>query len=67
MSLLPTQPHKDGEPLKLREQAYEGYTRSLLAQEIKPGQFITSASWWKSPGFHSAPFASWCHGLKPKG
>ena len=39
-SLLP--PHsKDGEPLKLREQAYEEYTRSLLSQEIKPGQFIT--------------------------
>ncbi|MEW9807088.1 GntR family transcriptional regulator [Mesorhizobium marinum] len=27
--------------LKLREQAYVGYTRSLLANEIKPGQFIT--------------------------
>ena len=26
-----------GEPLKLREQAYEGYTRSLLAREIAPG------------------------------
>ena len=31
----------DGEPLKLREQAYVGYTRSLLAREIRPGQFIT--------------------------
>lgn len=30
-----------GEPLKLREQAYAGYTRSLLAREIRPGQFIT--------------------------
>ena len=29
------------EALKLREQAYVGYTRSLLANEIKPGQFIT--------------------------
>src|SRR5688572_15007287 len=29
------------EALKLREQAYAGYTRSLLANEIKPGQFIT--------------------------
>ena len=29
------------ETLKLREQAYVGYTRSLLANEIKPGQFIT--------------------------
>ncbi|MDF1606899.1 GntR family transcriptional regulator [Hoeflea sp. YIM 152468] len=33
--------NKDGEPLKLREQAYEGFTKSLLSQEIKPGQFIT--------------------------
>lgn len=32
---------RGGEPLKLREQAYEGYTRSLLAREIRPGQFIT--------------------------
>ena len=40
----PTPHNKDGEPLKLREQAYEGYTKSLLSQEIKPGQFITSAS-----------------------
>jgi DNA-binding GntR family transcriptional regulator len=32
---------KAGEPLKLREQAYEGYTRSLMAREIVPGQFIT--------------------------
>ena len=29
------------EALKLRERAYVGYTRSLLANEIKPGQFIT--------------------------
>jgi DNA-binding GntR family transcriptional regulator len=29
------------EALKLREQAYVGYTRSLLANRIKPGQFIT--------------------------
>ena len=29
------------EPLKLREQAYVGYTNSLLAREILPGQFIT--------------------------
>lgn len=29
------------EAKKLREQAYVGYTRSLLANEIKPGQFIT--------------------------
>lgn len=31
----------DGEPLKLREQAYAGYKKSLLAREIRPGQFIT--------------------------
>ncbi|MCZ4290665.1 GntR family transcriptional regulator [Hoeflea alexandrii] len=41
MILSPTQTNKDGEPLKLREQAYEEYTRSLLSQEIRPGQFIT--------------------------
>lgn len=34
-------PGRSVEPLKLREQAYEGYTRSLLAREIRPGQFIT--------------------------
>lgn len=28
-------------PKKLREKAYEGYTQSLLSQEIVPGQFIT--------------------------
>jgi DNA-binding GntR family transcriptional regulator len=40
--IAPQPPHnKDGEPLKLREQAYEEYTRSLLSQEIRPGQFIT--------------------------
>jgi DNA-binding GntR family transcriptional regulator len=34
---------RDDQPdaLKLRERAYVGYTRSLLASEIKPGQFIT--------------------------
>ncbi|WP_417434624.1 GntR family transcriptional regulator [Hoeflea sp.] len=41
MTSLLTPHSKDGEPLKLREQAYEEYTRSLLSQEIKPGQFIT--------------------------
>jgi DNA-binding GntR family transcriptional regulator len=34
-------PGSSHEALKLREQAYMGYTRSLLANEIKPGQFIT--------------------------
>jgi len=51
MSWLPTPPSKDGEPLKLREQAYEGYTRSLLAQEIKPGQFITQRQLVEITGF----------------
>jgi DNA-binding GntR family transcriptional regulator len=34
-------PASSHEAKKLREQAYVGYTRSLLANEIKPGQFIT--------------------------
>lgn len=34
-------PDDQPEALKLRERAYVGYTRSLLASEIKPGQFIT--------------------------
>jgi DNA-binding GntR family transcriptional regulator len=34
-------PASSHEALKLREQAYVGYTRSLLANEIKPGQLIT--------------------------
>jgi DNA-binding GntR family transcriptional regulator len=34
-------PGSSHEALKLREQAYMGYTRSLLANEIKSGQFIT--------------------------
>jgi DNA-binding GntR family transcriptional regulator len=34
-------PDDQNETLKLRERAYVGYTRSLLASEIKPGQFIT--------------------------
>ena len=34
-------PASSHEALKLREQAYVGYTRSLLANKIKPGQFIT--------------------------
>lgn len=43
--------NKDGEPLKLREQAYEGYTKSLLSQEIKPGQFITQRQLMEITGF----------------
>jgi len=46
-----TQHNKDGEPLKLREQAYEGYTKSLLSQEIKPGQFITQRQLVEITGF----------------
>ena len=48
---IPTQNTKDGEPLKLREQAYEGYTRSLLSREIKPGQFITQRELVEITGF----------------
>lgn len=43
--------NKDGEPLKLREQAYEGYTKSLLSQEIRPGQFITQRQLVEITGF----------------
>jgi DNA-binding GntR family transcriptional regulator len=42
---------RDGEPLKLREQAYEGYTKSLLSQEIRPGQFITQRELVEITGF----------------
>lgn len=38
-------------PLKLREQAYEGYTRSLLSREIAPGQFITQRELVMITGF----------------
>ena len=42
---------RGGEPLKLREQAYEGYTRSLLTREIAPGQFITQRQLVEITGF----------------
>jgi DNA-binding GntR family transcriptional regulator len=42
---------RGGEPLKLREQAYEGYTRSLLSREIVPGQFITQRQLVEITGF----------------
>lgn len=29
------------EPLKLREQAYDSFTRHLLARDVRPGQFIS--------------------------
>lgn len=35
----------------LRDQAYAGYTRSLLAREIKPGQFITQRQLVEITGF----------------
>lgn len=31
----------EGEPLKLREQAYASFTRHLLSRELRPGQFIS--------------------------
>lgn len=31
----------DREPTKLREQAYDSFTRHLLARDVKPGQFIS--------------------------
>ncbi len=42
---------KAAEPLKLREQAYEGYTRSLLSREIAPGQFVTQRQLVEITGF----------------
>ena len=35
----------------LRDQAYLGYTRSLLEQQIRPGQFITQRELMKITGF----------------
>jgi len=31
----------DREPVKLREQAYDSFTRHLLARDVRPGQFIS--------------------------
>jgi DNA-binding GntR family transcriptional regulator len=42
---------RGGEPLKLREQAYGGYTRSLMTREIVPGQFITQRQLVEITGF----------------
>lgn len=39
------------EPVKLREQAYEGYTRSVLTGELRPGQFITQRELVAITGF----------------
>lgn len=40
-----------GEPRTLREQAYKGYTRSLLSREIAPGQFVTQRQLVEITGF----------------
>jgi DNA-binding GntR family transcriptional regulator len=42
---------KAAEPLKLREQAYEGYTRSLLSREIAADQFVTQRQLVEITGF----------------
>jgi DNA-binding GntR family transcriptional regulator len=39
------------ESQNLRDQAYAGYTRSLLANQIKPGQFITQRELVEITGF----------------
>ncbi|WMS43931.1 GntR family transcriptional regulator [Acuticoccus sp. MNP-M23] len=44
-------PGRDVAPVKLREQAYEGYTRSLLSREIAPGQFVTQRELVNITGF----------------
>ncbi len=44
-------PDRGAEPLKLREQAYEGYTRSLMTREITAGQFITQRQLVEITGF----------------
>ncbi|HET6160288.1 MAG TPA: GntR family transcriptional regulator [Dongiaceae bacterium] len=31
----------DREPIKLREQAYDSFTRHLLARDVRPGQFVS--------------------------
>ena len=33
--------NNEPEPLKLRERAYESFTRHLLARDVRPGQFIS--------------------------
>jgi DNA-binding GntR family transcriptional regulator len=42
---------RGGEGANLREQAYEGFTRSLLARELRPGQFITQRELVEITGF----------------
>jgi DNA-binding GntR family transcriptional regulator len=43
--------NRGAEPPKLREQAYEGYTRSQLTREIAAGQFITQRQLVEITGF----------------
>ena len=44
-------PTRTGEGQNLRDQAYHGYTRSLLEQQIRPGQFITQRELVQITGF----------------
>lgn len=44
-------PGRSGDAVNLRDQAYEGYTRSLLSREIAPGQFITQRELVQITGF----------------
>ena len=49
MTAQPDPPESQNQ--NLRDQAYVGYTRSLLAAEIKPGQFITQRELVRITGF----------------
>ena len=40
-----------GEPVKLREKAWEGYRQSVLTGELRPGQFITQRELVAITGF----------------
>jgi DNA-binding GntR family transcriptional regulator len=44
-------PTRTSEGQNLRDQAYRGYTRSLLEQQIRPGQFITQRELVRITGF----------------
>jgi len=44
-------PTRASEGQSLRDQAYHGYTRSLLEQQIRPGQFITQRELVRITGF----------------
>lgn len=47
----PSEPEREGEPLKLRERAYASFTERLLARDIKPGQFVTQRELVAMTGF----------------